>query len=97
MLPGSGQMTDNEEGPVPAAPVSPPHAGPALNPRDEDTWPALLTAEEVALVLRMHIETVRANLRSGRLPGVRLGGQWFTRKNDLLNHPQRRAENPPPG
>ncbi len=36
----------------------------------------LLTAAEVAQVLRLNIETVYALIAKQRLPAVKLGGQW---------------------
>jgi len=42
-----------------------------------------LTPEEVALILRIDKETVYRNLRQGRLPGAKVGGQWRTRRADL--------------
>jgi excisionase family DNA binding protein len=43
----------------------------------------ILTPEEVAQLLRLDKETVYRNLRSGRLPGTKVGGQWRTRRSDL--------------
>ena len=41
----------------------------------------ILTAEEVAELLRIHPYTVRRLAREGKLPGFRIGGQWrFNRK-----------------
>lgn len=42
-----------------------------------------LTPEEVAAILRIDKETVYRNLRQGRLPGAKVGGQWRTRRVDL--------------
>ena len=46
--------------------------------------PALLTAEEVGAVLRLHPTTVKLLLRNGELPGRKIGGQWRTLRADLL-------------
>ena len=43
----------------------------------------LLTPEEAALLLRINRETVYRNLRRGRLPGTKLGGQWRLSKSQL--------------
>ena len=43
----------------------------------------ILTPEEVAVLLRIDKETVYRNLRHGRLPGVKVGGKWRTRRVDL--------------
>jgi excisionase family DNA binding protein len=43
----------------------------------------ILTPEEVAVLLRVDKETVYRNLRSGRLPGAKVGGQWRTRRADI--------------
>ena len=43
----------------------------------------ILTPEEVAQLLRLDKETVYRNLRAGRLPGTKVGGQWRTRRSDL--------------
>ncbi len=42
-----------------------------------------LSVEEVASRLGRHVVTVRADLRSGRLPGVRVGRSWRVRAADL--------------
>ena len=43
----------------------------------------LLTTEEVAARLRVGVETIWRYLRSGMLPGIRLGKYWRIRKADL--------------
>ena len=43
----------------------------------------LLTPEEAAVLLRINRETVYRNLRRGRLPGMKLGGQWRLSKTQL--------------
>lgn len=51
-----------------------------------DTAPStptdLLTSDEVAVILRQHPETVLRGLRTGRIPGVKLG-RWLTLREDL--------------
>ncbi len=67
----------------------------AVTPEDVEAWlkrpPAqgspndLLTPEEVAEYLKVHVETVRLWIRSGRLPAFRLGGlrALRIRRNDV--------------
>lgn len=44
----------------------------------------LLTPKEAADLLRLNIETVRRLLRTGQLPGCKVGRrQWRTRRADL--------------
>lgn len=43
----------------------------------------LLTPEESAAFLKMHIDSVRRLLRSGKLPGVKVGGGWRIPKSAL--------------
>jgi excisionase family DNA binding protein len=43
----------------------------------------LLTTREAAEYLAMHIGTVQAWARDGRIPTVRVGGRWKFRKADL--------------
>ena len=43
----------------------------------------LLTPEEAAAMLRLNRETIYRNLRRGKLPGIKLGGQWRISKSRL--------------
>ncbi len=43
----------------------------------------LLTPEEAAVLLRLNRETIYRNLRRGKLPGTKLGGQWRLSKTQL--------------
>ena len=43
----------------------------------------LLTPEEVAEYVRVNPQTIYRLLRSGRLPGAKIGHQWRVRKADL--------------
>jgi excisionase family DNA binding protein len=59
----------------------------------------LLTPEESAVYLKMHVDSVRRLLRSGKVPGVKIGGAWRVRKIVLdallavgLNAPTAREE-----
>jgi excisionase family DNA binding protein len=47
--------------------------------------PELVTVEEAATSLRLHIGTIRRQLNSGVLPGVRIGRGWRIRREDLLD------------
>lgn len=43
----------------------------------------LLTVDELAILLRLHCDTVRRMLRQGRLPGVRIGKRWYSYRRDV--------------
>ena len=43
----------------------------------------LLTCEEAATLLRLHVRTVGRLLKQGTLPGVKVGRQWRLRRADL--------------
>ena len=43
----------------------------------------LLTPEESAAFLKIHIDSVRRLLRQGKLPGVKVGGGWRIPKSAL--------------
>ena len=43
----------------------------------------LLTPEEAAVYLRLNPQTTYRLLRSGHLPGVKIGRQWRIRKSSL--------------
>jgi excisionase family DNA binding protein len=45
--------------------------------------PVMLSVEQVAERLGLHVRTVRAYLRSGRLKGVRIGKQYRIAQKDL--------------
>jgi excisionase family DNA binding protein len=62
----------------------------------EDGWPALLTAGEVAVVLRTSRKAVYAMVERARLPGVtRIGRRLLVRRDDLLAWlDERRAASP---
>ncbi len=51
----------------------------------------LLTPEEVADYLRVNPHTAYRLLRSGRLPGAKIGHQWRVRKADLDAYLDRRV------
>ncbi len=77
-----------------AEPPSPAASAPAPV-LDLATLPALLTADEVGAVLRLHPTTVKLLMRSGELPGKKIGGQWRVLKADLLAYLG--ADQPSPG
>ena len=79
---------------APAEPTSSP-AAPVEPVRDLVALPALLTAEEVGAVLRLHPTTIKLLMRSGELPGKKIGGQWRVLKADLLAYLG--ADQPSPG
>jgi excisionase family DNA binding protein len=43
----------------------------------------LLTPEESAAYLKMHVDSVRRLLRNRKLPGVKVGGSWRISKSIL--------------
>jgi len=43
----------------------------------------LMTPEEVAEALQMHVETVKRLLRQGKLPGFKVAGQWRISPSEL--------------
>jgi excisionase family DNA binding protein len=47
--------------------------------------PIMLSVEQVAEQLGLHVRTVRAYLRSGRLKGVRIGKQYRIAREDLAH------------
>jgi len=50
---------------------------------NDNTNNQILTAEEVAEYLRIHPYTVRRLVRSGKLPGFKVGGQWRFKKEEI--------------
>lgn len=50
-----------------------------------DRWPEILNAEETAMILGIHIKTVRRMAAKGELPAFRLGVKlWRFRKSDII-------------
>lgn len=43
----------------------------------------ILTAQEVAKYLRIHLYTVKRLARAGKLPGFKIGGQWRFHQNEI--------------
>lgn len=41
------------------------------------------TAQEVANMLRMHIESVRRLIRQGKIKAIKRGHKWLIHSNDL--------------
>lgn len=56
---------------------------------------ALYSAEQVAEILGLHVRTVRAYVRDGRLPAVRMGKQYRITERDLLAFTGAAPEDPP--
>lgn len=50
---------------------------------NRDPLPEMRTVEDVAKALSTTKTTVSRWLREGRLPGVKLGGEWRVRRSDL--------------
>jgi hypothetical protein len=62
----------------------------AMNLTDATTWPEFLSPLEVAAVLRLTPDAIRRKLRTGELPGRKIGqdgryrAEWRTAKTDLI-------------
>lgn len=57
-----------------------------IDPNNADTWPELLTTQETAKVLRIHIDTIRRLIKAGELPAKKLGRDWMVSKRWILHH-----------
>jgi molybdopterin-binding protein len=44
----------------------------------------LITAQEAAALLRMHVKRVQLLAREGKLPAVRYGRKWLFRRHELI-------------
>lgn len=49
-----------------------------------ESYPDLLTTEEVAAILRKSDQVIRRMFGSGELPAVRIGHRWYMPKARLL-------------
>jgi molybdopterin-binding protein len=58
--------------------------------------PDLLTAQEVAALLHMHVKRVQLLARQGKLPTVRLGRRWLFPRDQILSE-QHHAPRPADG
>jgi excisionase family DNA binding protein len=47
------------------------------------TLPRLLSAQEAAEYLGVHINTMRRLLAAGQIPGKRIGGSWYINAEQL--------------
>lgn len=45
----------------------------------------LMTAQEAAALLRMHVKRVQQLARGGKLPAVRYGRKWLFRRSELVD------------
>jgi molybdopterin-binding protein len=45
----------------------------------------LITAQEAAALLRMHVKRVQQLARDGKLPAVRYGRKWLFRRKELID------------
>ena len=45
----------------------------------------LITAQEAAALLRMHVKRVQQLARDGKLPAVRYGRKWLFRRTELID------------
>lgn len=48
--------------------------------------PVLMDPPAVARVLGRNCEAVRRAIQQGRLPGIKVGGGWLVRKDQLMAH-----------
>lgn len=46
----------------------------------------VLTVEEAAQLLRLHVNTIRTRAESGDLPGWKIGGQWRFLRSALMEN-----------
>lgn len=44
----------------------------------------ILTAEEVAVILKMHLKTVYKFANKGLIPCKRIGGMWRFRRSEIM-------------
>ena len=44
----------------------------------------IITADQVASMLQVHVKTVYRLARQGNIPGNRIGGSWRFNKHDIL-------------
>lgn len=65
----------------------------ALSFKSEPEWFAaygdLMTASDVAEVLRQSGNTVRRLMASGQIPAVKIGSRWYTPKSRLVEFVER--------
>ena len=54
--------------------------------------PELLTIEQVAQLLRLHVMTAYRLVKEGKLPGFKVGGRWRFRKDAMENWMVDRAQ-----
>ena len=69
-------------------------------PTNRNELPLLLTVEQTAGVLQMHPESVRAQIRAGRLPARKYGRSWRILRDELLaptGYGSFRSNRPPSG
>ncbi len=79
--PSGGEGEGTEGAPVRA--LRPAAARAALRPVKQPADSEYLTVEDVAALLKVHPDTVRAMFARGDLPGVRLGRRWYCRRAAL--------------
>lgn len=56
------------------------------------TFAPMMTAEEVATLMRCSVLTVEEYARAGRLPGIKPGGSWMFPTDALIRAVNRMAE-----
>lgn len=83
----SAEQTARQTGQRGAAQAAPPNAGQSAEPlAAPDSEAALLSPEDGARLLGLHIQTVRGYIRNGRLPAFRIAGERAIRirRDDLI-------------
>ncbi len=43
----------------------------------------IMTIDEVALYLKLHIKTTYRLVKNGKIPGFKIGGSWRFNKNEI--------------
>src|SRR5689334_19319204 len=57
----------------------------SLHPGRMSSMDDLITAQEAAALLRMHVKRVQQLAREGKLPAVRYGRRWLFRRHELTD------------
>ena len=60
-------------------------------PTSWDEFPLVLTTEEAAALLRVHINTIKKMCNEGRLPANKVGRDWRILRDELREYLQGRS------
>lgn len=55
----------------------------SVRPNNWDDVPLVLSTTEAAVVLNVHLNTIKNMIRDGQLPATRLGKTWRIEKSNL--------------